>query len=370
MKVLVVGAGFAGACIARKLAEHGHIVHVIDKRNHIGGNAYDEINSQNERIHVYGPHLLHGSLDSVAIQWLSRFTDWIPYEHRVLAQLRDGRFTPLPVNATTLEDIFQIRLETDDDAKQFLESLQVPCTQITNSDDVFLASVGEKLSDIFFRPYTMKMWGLDPKEIEAAVGKRIPVRYNRDDRYFTDTFQKLPKLGYTNLFANMLNHKNISLELGKEFKHELLDGYDHSFLSLPIDRFFDCKYGKLPYRSIKFEHKLSKLSQPSVTVNFTDTSKYTRTTQWDLLPNSSRSQTGFSTQTLEIPCSPEENNDEYYYPVRNSHSLSAYNRYLDEAKSIKNITFCGRAGLFQYLDMVPAVNIHLAMAQRFAEMSL
>lgn len=369
MNLLVVGAGFAGACLARSLAEHGHNVHVIDRRGHIGGNAYDEINSQDERIHLYGPHLLHGEKNSVAIKWLSQFTQWTPYEHRVLAQLSDGRFTPLPVNATTLEDVYAVSLKSDQEAKLFLESLQVIPREISSSDDVFLASVGEKLTDIFFRPYTKKMWGIDAKEIESAVGKRIPVRYNRDNRYFTDTFQKLPSRGYAHMFNNILDHKRITIELCAEFRHEMLQRYDHSFLSLPIDKFFEYKHGKLPYRSIKFEHKLSKLSQPATVINFTDDSKYTRTTQWDLLPNSSRSNSGFSTQTLEVPCDPEENNGENYYPVRNSASLAMYQKYLDDTQSITNATFCGRTGLFQYLDMVPAVNIHLAMANNFIRLT-
>lgn len=366
MKILVVGAGFAGACLARSLAEHGHNIHVIDRRDHIGGNAYDEINSQNERIHLYGPHLLHGDENSVAIKWLSRFTEWTPYEHKVLAQLKNGKFTPLPVNATTLEDVFNVNLTSEAEARLFLEGLQ-SSGPISSSDDVFLASVGEKLANIFFRPYTKKMWGCDATQIETAVGKRIPVRYNRDDRYFTDTFQKLPSQGYASLFNNILDHKHISIELSTEFKDDMLEKYDHSFLSLPIDSFFKFKYGKLPYRSIKFEHKLSKLAQPATTVNFTDDSKYTRTTQWDLLPNSSKSNSGLSTQTLEIPCYPEENNSEYYYPVRNTESLATYQKYANDSQSIKNLTFCGRTGLFQYLDMVPAVNIHLKMANLFIE---
>lgn len=364
MNILIVGAGFAGACLARSLAESGHNTHVIDKREHIGGNAYDEINSQNERIHLYGPHLLHGDENSVAIKWLSRFTQWTPYEHKVLAQLKSGKFTSLPVNATTLEDVFHIRLNSESEAKNFLKTLQLP-RQITNSDDVFLASVGEELANIFFRPYTQKMWGCEAKYIESAVGKRIPVRYNRDDRYFTDTFQKLPSQGYSNLFNNIFHHERITVELSKEFEYEMLDNFDYSFLSLPIDAFFNFKYGKLPYRSIKFEQSLSKLSQPATTVNFTDSSKYTRTTQWDLLPNSPKSNSGFSTQTLEIPCDPEENNGEYYYPIRNTKSLEIYQKYANDAKHLKNITFCGRTGLFQYLDMVPAVNIHLKMANDF-----
>ena len=211
------------------------------------------------------------------------------------------------------------------------------------------------------------MWGVDAKEIESAVGKRIPVRYNRDDRYFTDTFQNLPKNGYHDMFSNILSHKLITIELCCEFDRSMTNKYDHSFLSLPIDKFFDCKFGELPYRSIKFEQITSKLSQPAVTVNFTDQDIYTRSTQWDLLPNSLKSNSGYSTQTLEIPCQPEDNNGECYYPIRNAESLALYEKYKNLSLKCKDLTFCGRSGLFKYIDMVPAVNIHLKMAKDFLE---
>lgn len=367
---LVVGAGLSGATIARQLADNAHNVYVIDKRNHIGGNAHDYVNTNNERIHAYGPHLLHGDKDSVAIKWLSKFTEWTPYSHKVRALIEDGKkTTPLPVNATTLEDIFKVKLSSEDEAKSLLESLQVNIP-IHNSDDVFLSSVGEKLADLFFRPYTRKMWGTSAKQIEASVGKRIPTRINRDDRYFNDSFQALPANGYTECTENILNHPRIKVKTGESFCRGMSKDYDHSFLCVPIDQYFNNCLGKLPYRSVKFENRSQKISLEATTINFTDDEKYTRMTQWDLLPNSDVARDKDHTVTYEVPCDPEENNNELYYPVRNQLSIKTYLDYKKMANELKEpITFCGRTGLFEYLDMVPAISKHLLMTQEFIKQS-
>ena len=260
-RILVVGCGFAGATIARVLAEAGYRVDLIDKRSHIGGNAYDRLHENGERLHVYGPHLLHGKADSAAVRFLSRFTDWIPYEHRVRALLPDGRTTPLPVNRTTLEDVFGVQLPEESDAQTLLARKRQHIEQPANTDEFFLANVGRELADLFFRPYTRKMWGRDPKDLAASIGARLPVRVNRDDRYFQDDFQALPAEGYTALFEHMLDHVNISVRLNTQFEQSMLDSYQHSFLSIPIDVFFGCCYGPLPYRSIQFEHCLAAVNR-------------------------------------------------------------------------------------------------------------
>jgi len=365
MKILIVGAGFAGAVLARELAEAGHTITVIDKRNHVGGNAFDFVNRNGERIHQYGPHLFHGSKDSTAVKWLSRFTEWVLYEHKVRARLSNGNEVPLPVNADALEEVFSKKFESEEEAQVFLQSKQVEITNPKNSDEVFLKSVGEELADIFFRPYTRKMWGKDASEIEAAVGARIPVRFNRDDRYFTDSFQAMPKDGYTAAFERIFDHDNITIRTGVAYISGMEVEYDHMFTAMPIDAFFSYRYGKLPYRSIKFIVDKVWGDQAATTINFTDDGPYTRRTQWDLIPNSGRSTFSYHTATYETPCDPEENNGECYYPVRNQDSLGLYGKYLDESKKLGNVTFCGRTGLFQYLDMVPAITIHLKMASDF-----
>ena len=364
-KILIVGAGFAGCTIGRVLAEKNFKIKIIDKRNHIGGNAYDFINDKNERIHKYGPHLLHGNKNGKAIKFLSRFTSWVPYEHRVRAILQNGKTTPLPVNRTTLEDVFDVRLNNDNDAFLFLEKIRKKIENPKNTDELFLSNVGDELSNIFFRPYTKKMWGLDPKDLEVSIGARLPVRTNKDDRYFTDTFQALPDKGYEELFKNMLNHKNIEVELNSVFEKSMEKNFNHCFLCMPIDSYFDFRFGNLPYRSLIFEEQASNTNQEAPQINFTDYSKYTRKTQWNLLPNCSKSKNDFNTITYEIPCDISENPGEYYYPVQTKDSKSLYRKYVSLANQLDNITFCGRTGLFRYIDMVPSVTMHLDIAQKY-----
>lgn len=364
--LLIVGAGFGGATLARIFAENDYKVKVIDKRDHIGGNSYDYLNENNERIHKYGPHLLHGDANSKAIKFLSRFTKWTKYEHKVRALLSDMSTTSLPINRNTLEHIFKIKLNDEIDTRNFLDSIRDKNIIAKNSDELFLSSVGEKLADIFFRPYTKKMWGIDPKELDVQIGARLPVRTNRDERYFTDNFQFLPKNGYNSLFERMLDHKNIQVNLNTEFTKSMEVHYLHNFLCLPIDQYFNYCFGKLPYRSLLFENKILKnknLSAPQV--NFTDNSSYTRMTQWDLLPNCPSKNATQHTLTYEIPVDINENPGEYYYPVQTQKSRMIFAQYEDLSNQFDNITFCGRTGLFKYIDMVPAVSIHIQKAYNF-----
>lgn len=374
MLILIVGAGLSGATIARVLADNGINVRVIDRRPHVAGNAYDYINGIGERIHAYGPHILHGDKDSAAVRFLSRFTDWIPYIHRVRARLKDGRTTPLPINATTIEDVFNIKLETESAARQFIDRLRGGApgkgqrTRPRNSDEFFALEVGDVLADIFFRPYTLKMWGVDPKELPVSVGSRLRIKTGRCENYFSDTFQALPSKGYTNMIANMLDHRLISVELGVEYRREISSSYDHSFLSVPMDEYFDYQWGRLPYRSIIFEHTrlIDCVSQAAPVINFTDDGPYTRMTQWDLFPNSPSKELRVRTITKERPCSMEDNPGEYYYPMQTEKAKRQYDLYTQlHRASCQNITFCGRTGLFRYIDMIPAVSIHLQMAKDF-----
>lgn len=371
MTVLVVGAGFAGATIARILAENGIPVHLIDKRDHIGGNAFDELNEQSERIHRYGPHLLHGNAKSKAVAFLSRFCAWTPYEHRVRALLPDGRTTPLPVNRTTLEDVFDVEIANETEAQRFLDGIRSKDLTPLNSDQLFQANVGDQLADLFFRPYTRKMWGVDASALAIGIGARLPVRVNRDERYFTDSFQALPRDGYTDLFSQMLDHPLIKVELGVVFDSAMESQYQHCFLSIPIDQYFGHCFGVLPYRSILFHQRMvSGDVQPAPVLNFTDAGVYTRSTEWGLLPNSPASCSGQRQITLEEPCSMERNPGEYYYPVQTKQSQQLLLRYQQLAQQRSDITFCGRTGLFRYIDMLPAVTLHLAMAHRYLDQML
>ena len=366
LKVLVAGAGLAGSTIARTLAENGVEVEIFEKRDHVAGNIYDYINSNNERIHKYGPHLLHCDKNSNALTFLSRFTDWVMYEHKVRAQLCDGRTTPLPINKITLEDIFLRKFKNEGDVKSFLNSLRNKDLKPRNTDEFFETNVGNDLANIFFRPYTRKMWGVDPKELEISIGSRLPIRTNEDTRYFNDNFQALPKEGYTLMIENILNHKNIKLNLKKSYLKGMEDLYDHSFLCIPIDEFFKFRYGVLPYRSIIFDDRLETSKDlPSPVINFTDNGPFTRKTQWNLFPNSNRSNNSCKTITYERPCSIDDNPGEYYYPVMTKKSNLIYEKYKKLAKTMNKLTFCGRTGLYKYIDMIPAVNIHLKLAKDF-----
>ena len=272
----------------------------------------------------------------------------------------------MPINKVTLEDIFNKQFSSEDQVKEFLDELRNRDLVPSNTDELFESNVGNYLANIFFRPYTKKMWGVDSKDLAVGVGARIPVRHNDDSRYFTDNFQALPKDGYTKMVQRILDHKNIKIKLRTPFEKGMEKDFYHSFLCLPIDKFFDFKFGVLPYRSIIFENKkVFGKDMEAPVINFTDNSKYTRKTQWDLLPNSKRSNNIYKTVTYEIPCDMKLNPDEYYYPVQTKQSKKLYEKYKKISEKFKNISFCGRTGLFKYIDMIPAVNIHLKLANDF-----
>ncbi len=365
-RILIVGAGLAGATIARTLAEKNIKIDIIDKRDHIAGNIFDFVNENNERIHKYGPHLLHCDQSSIGLKFLSRFTEWIFYEHKVRALLADKRTTPLPINKITIEDIYQRKFDNENHLKEFLDSIR-NCNLIPkNTDELFESTVGNELANIFFRPYTRKMWGTDPKDLEISIGARLPIRTNSDKRYFNDNFQALPKQGYTKMIEKMLNHENIKISLNKNYEKGMEKDYLHSFLCIPMDIFFNFQYGELPYRSIIFEHKKMYCKDLSTAViNFTDNSKYTRKTQWNLLPNSFKKKYKYNTITFEVPCSMKQNPGEFYYPVHTKESKSIYKSYRKLASEKRKITFCGRTGLFRYIDMIPCVMLHLKIANDF-----
>ena len=365
-RILIVGAGLAGSTIARILAENSFKVVIIEKRDHVAGNVFDFLNEKNERIHKYGPHLLHCRKNSLALKFLSRFTEWVNYEHKVRALLQDGRTTPLPVNKLTIEDIFEKSFDNEQDTKEFLDNIRNKNLIPKNTDELFETTVGNKLADIFFRPYTKKMWGIDPKKLSINVGARLPVRTNNDCRYFNDEFQALPKDGYTEIVKKMLDHKNIEIYLDTPFKKGMECKFFHSFLSIPIDEYFNYQFGPLPYRSILFKNRLEEGKDlDSPVINFTDSSPYTRKTQWNLFPNSPNIKSDLKTITYESPCSMDLNPGEYYYPVQTKDSKRIFSLYEELSKNKASITFIGRTGLFKYIDMIPAVEIHLRLAKNF-----
>lgn len=364
--VLIVGAGFAGAVYARTLADHDVHVHIIDRRSHVAGNAYDEAAATGIRVHCYGPHLFHTSMASV-VAWVRRFGRWLPYEHRVQAELPDRRCVPLPINRTTINLVFGASLRTQVDVQTFLASQAVPCAAPRNAAEHLNSRIGPRLTDLFFRPYTRKMWGLDLEDLDPAVVKRIPLRFDEEDRYFpSDAFQFLPERGYTDLFGNILDHERIKVSLATPFHKSLLSGFGFCFNSMAIDEYFDEQLGPLPYRSIRFHHREEAAEYTrgtSSVINFTDASPFTRETDWSRLPGHA-SELKSKTITVEQPCDYRENGLERYYPVKTSDGRhdALYRRYRELAAKEGCVAFIGRCGTYQYLDMHQVINQSLAGA--------
>ncbi len=366
--ILVVGAGFAGAVYARTLADNGHAVRVIDRRSHIAGNAYDEVTAEGVRLHRYGPHLFHTSNRRV-VDWLSRFTVLDEYQHRVEALLDDASCVPLPINRATINAVFGVALADEASVRAFLAGQAEPRAAIRNAADHLVAHIGLRLTDLFFRPYTRKMWRMELEELDAAVVKRIPIRTDDEDRYFPDDlYQAMPRDGYTAAFGRILDHPAISVELDTAFEHAMLDRHAHCFNSMPIDEFFGFDEGALPYRSIRFHHRAkpdayARGSTP--VVNFTDARPFTRETDWSRLPGHRVRDTGRKTITLEEPCDYLDNDLERYYPVKTSDGRhdATYQRYRKRAERLGGVSFIGRCGTYQYLDMHQVINQSLAGAE-------
>lgn len=368
-KLLVVGAGFAGAVHARELANAGHEVDVIDKRDHIAGNCFDYVHDCGVHIHRYGPHLFHTSNNRV-VEWLSQFTGWLPYEHQVVALLDDGRKVPLPVNLDTINAVFGTGLDTADDAMSYLASVALPRSPVISAEDHLYSTIGKALTDLFFRPYTKKMWRLDLSEIDAAIVRRLQIRTDRDPRYFpTDTFQALPTDGYTKAFERILDHDRISVWLNTSFSRDDMAGYDASFNSMPIDEFYDFDLGELPYRSIRFHvsDHLAETAEDHTTINYTVAGPYTRETWWHALPGHRVHETSNVLRTIEEPCCYRDNNFERYYPIKDRDLMyqGLYERYAARAAVDDQMFFIGRCGTYQYLDMHQVINQSLAHVSKW-----
>ena len=368
MKVLIVGAGFAGAVYARTLADAGHDVEVVDRRPHVAGNAFDYEDERGVRVHKYGPHLFHTSNEEV-VRWVRRFGRWEDYFHKVQAQLPDGRLVPMPVNRATIEAIFDVALGTEAECRAFLASRAAPVVKVENAADYLYSTLGTDLTNLFFRPYNKKMWELDLEEIDASVVARVPLRYDLQTLYFaSDKYQILPVDGYTALFGAILDSRNVRVSLNVDFDAHMEAGFDHVFNSMPIDQYHDYVFGELPYRSIRFHHRAERDAPRDVAsvVNFTDDGTFTRMTRWHLLPHHGGAGRD-TTVTLEEPCDYKTNDYERYYPVKTSDNRfqALYGRYKDLAQQRRGMTFIGRCGTYQYLDMHQVINQSLAGAKRW-----
>ncbi|WP_374945012.1 UDP-galactopyranose mutase [Sphingomonas sp.] len=360
---LVVGAGFAGSVLAERLAaDAGQRVLVVDRRPHIGGNAYDEHDAAGVLIHRYGPHIFHTNSADV-FDYLSRFTEWRPYAHRVLADVA-GKLVPMPINRTTLNALYGCGLDSDEAAAAFLAARAEPVADVRTSEDVVVSAVGRELYETFFRGYTRKQWGLDPSELDKAVTARVPTRTSEDDRYFTDRFQAMPAEGYTRMFANMLDHPGISTELGVEYRDviERVD-VDHIVFTGPIDEFFDFRFGKLPYRSLQFRHETHDVAQfqPVAVVNYPDERvPQTRITEYKHLTGQTNPKTSI---TYEFP----SDQGDPYYPIPRPENQALFKRYEALADAEGDVTFVGRLATYRYYNMDQVVGQALATYRRLRE---
>jgi UDP-galactopyranose mutase len=357
---LIVGAGFAGSVLAERLAAGlGKKVLVCDRRNHVGGNAYDHRDAAGILVHKYGPHIFHTNSPEI-FGYLSRFTAWRDYEHRVLASV-EGQLLPIPINLDTINRLYGLNLG-EEQVADFLAARAEKIATPRTSEEVVLSRVGRDLYEKFFRNYTRKQWGIDPSQLDAQVTARIPVRTNRDDRYFTDQFQSMPKGGFTRMFENMLDHQNIDLALGADYR-ELRDevGFGQLIYSGPIDEYFDYRFGKLPYRSLHFEHRTldREWLQPVAVVNYPNDHGYTRITEFKHLTGQQHARTSI---VYEYP----RGEGDPYYPVPRPENAAIYAKYRALGESSPKVRFVGRLGTYRYYNMDQVVGQALTVARKIA----
>ena len=363
---LVVGAGYAGTILAERLAtECGHSVLVIDRRDHIAGNAYDYVDEHGVLVHRYGPHIFHTNAAHV-VEYLSRFTDWRPYEHRVVSRVGD-QLLPIPINRTTINRLYGLNLQTEEECEAFYGERAEPIEYVRTSEDSVVSKVGRDLYEKFFRGYTRKQWQRDPSELHASVCARIPTRTNTDDRYFTNWHQKMPAEGYTAMFERMLDHPRIEVRLGVDYhEHGGACDYDHLVYTGPVDRYFDYRFGPLPYRSLEFEHVNEatpdgSLVQPAASINFpTEEVPYTRTTEF-------RHMTGQVHTSSTIAYEYPRSEGDPYYPIPNDETRALYRRYAALTEELPDVTFVGRLARYQYLDMDQVVGQALSTFEKLRD---
>lgn len=342
---MIVGAGFAGSVLAERLARGaGKRVLLVDKRRHIGGNAFDHYDGDGILVHRYGPHIFHTNSREV-FDYLSQFTQWRSYQHRVLASV-DGQLVPMPINLDTVNKLYNLSLSSFE-VEAFFAARAEKIERVKTSEDVIVTKVGRDLYEKFFRGYTRKQWDLDPSELDASVTARIPIRTNRDDRYFSDTFQVMPLHGYTRLFDRMLDHPNINILLGTDYR-EIERVIPHAGLIYtgPIDAYFDHCYGKLPYRSLefRFETRNVEQAQAAPVINYPNEHAYTRVTEFKYLTGQEHGKTSV---VYEYP----RGDGDPYYPIPRPENADLYRKYEALTQAIPNVHFVGRLATYKYYNM-------------------
>ena len=358
---LIVGAGFAGSVLAERLArDAGKKILLCDVRPHVAGNAFDHPDAAGVLVHKYGPHIFHTNSREI-FDYLSQFTEWRPYEHRVRA-IVDGKSLPIPINLDTINQLYGLNLDSAS-LEKFFESVREPKEQIRTSEDVVLNAVGRELYEKFFRGYTRKQWGLDPSELSSQVTARIPTRTNRDDRYFGDAFQFMPLHGFTHMFENMLDHENITLQLGTDYR-ELKDvPYRNMIYTGPIDEFFDFRFGPLPYRSLKFQHETHdrEVFQDAPVVNYPDQNiPHTRITEFKYLTGQKHAKTSI---VYEFP----QAEGDPYYPIPRAQNTEINAKYQALVNDTPGLHFVGRLASYKYYNMDQVVGAALSLYARIAD---
>ena len=359
---LIVGAGFAGSVLAERLAGVlNKKILLIDKRDHIGGNAYDFYNEAGILVHKYGPHIFHTNSVEV-FKYLSNFTKWRDYEHRVLASV-DGQLVPIPINLNTVNRLYGLKLSSIE-MEEFIKARAQPRSDIVTSEDFVISKMGKELYEKFFKSYTKKQWGLDPSELNASVAARIPLRYNCDDRYFSDTYQAMPLLGFTNMFRNMLNHPNINILLNTDYKDvQNFLPFKKMIYTGPIDEYFEYEYGKLPYRSLQFifeTHDKEKY-QSTGTINYPNEHLYTRITEMKYLTGQTHNKTSI---IYEIPM----DSGDPYYPIPKPENTEIYRKYAAAAQKLAGkVLFTGRLATYKYYNMDQVVAQSLSLFKKLSE---
>jgi UDP-galactopyranose mutase len=358
---LIVGAGFAGSVLAERLASvRDEKVLLVDRRSHIGGNAYDRKDKAGVLIHQYGPHIFHTNSEAIFTH-LSQFTKWRPYEHRVLARV-DGQLVPVPINLTTINKLYNLNL-TSEQATEWLAARAEPVAEIKTSEDVVVSAVGRELYEKFFLGYTTKQWGVSPAQLDKSVTSRVPTRTNTDDRYFQDKFQYMPAHGYTEMFKAMVDHPNIEVMLDTDYRDVRgIMPYRRVIFTGPIDEFFNYRYGKLPYRSLKFKHVTldEEWHQPVAVVNYPQDQDYTRVTEYKHLTGQSHPKTSI---TYEYP----SDEGDPYYPVPRAENQELFKKYDRLAAREPNVWFVGRLATYRYYNMDQVVGQALATFRRIDE---
>ncbi|WP_426163966.1 UDP-galactopyranose mutase [Sandarakinorhabdus sp. DWP1-3-1] len=355
---MIVGAGFAGSVLAERLAsQRGDRVLVVDRRNHIGGNAFDRFNEHGLLVHQYGPHIFHTNSERI-FDYLSKFTEWRPYEHRVLAQV-DGMLVPIPINLDTVNKLYNLNL-TSDELPDWFAARAEPVDVVKTSRDVVVSVVGVELYEKFFQGYTRKQWGLDPSELDKSITARVPIRTNRDDRYFTDSHQFMPRDGYTRMFEKMLDHPNIAVMTNTDYR-TIRDLVPHRNLIYtgPIDEYFDHCHGKLPYRSLQFRHETLDVEQalPTGTINYPQTEDYTRISEYKHMTGQVHPKTAI---TYEYPSA----EGDPYYPILRPENAALYKRYEALAQATPDVWFVGRLATYRYYNMDQVTGQALATFER------